>query len=376
MLNSLKFPPNKNISLVFLISLWAIIQAFAYFHFDMRTSVDSDLYIGIAENLLQGKLPEGRETYYFSYGFLVAIPMFFGLSYEFVLMIHFTLALASLVCLYKLASEISGSIQVGFIAGLLFVLWFKFQQWNLIVYTDASFAHLTMISVFCLHKANSKLHYFLAIAMIIFTAFLRPTGMGFLFAIFAYFGFSSFEAIFKNKFFGVSISVLAFCIFLVLLNFAMSHYINWFIESYAKAEIIYPNESLFVQKPENLTFPNENHIPLIRLITFFLYNPVYMFKITALKMALFIGHIKPYYSISHNIFIVGFLYPIYFFAVRGFSRFPNKKLKFFILAFVFFQILTVSFTSENWDGRFLLSLLPWIFLLAGFGVYRNKNVIT
>jgi hypothetical protein len=366
---------HKQLPLAFLILLWIIIQTITYFHFEMRASVDSDLYIGIARNLLNGEFPSGRELYYSTYGFLIAIPLAFGLSYEFVLILHFAFALSALICLYKLTYSITQNTKQAFVASLLYVLWFKFQQWNLIVYTDASFAHLVVISIYFLHQANSKTDLGFALLLVLFTAFIRPTGMGFLFAILAYFSFDSFRNVFKYRLKAIAISVVGFSIFLALLNIAMSHYIDWFIESYAKAEIIYPNESLFIAKPSSLVLPKKNTLPIVRLILFFIQNPIYMLKITALKMALFIGHIKPYYSTAHNIFIASFLYPVYFFAIRGFFRFPNGKLKAFIITFLFFQILTVSFTSENWDGRFLLPLLPWIFLLASFGVGRNYNLV-
>lgn len=367
-----KIPIHQKTPLYFLILLWAIIQTIAYFHFEMRTSVDSDLYIGIAKNLLSGELPAGREILYSSYGFLVAIPLAFGLIPEFVMILHFVFAVSALICLYNLIFSITKNVQKAFMASLLYVLWFKFQQWNLIVYTDASFAHLAVISMYFLHQAKSRLGLVFALLPVLFTAFIRPTGIGFLFAILAYFSFDWFQHIFKNRRKAVGISIIGLSLFLIFLNFAMSHYIGWFIESYAKAEIIYPNESLFVEKPTNLVFPESNQPSIIRLLLFFVQNPIYMFKITALKMALFIGHIKPYYSTAHNIFIAIFLYPTYIFAFKGISRFPKGKLKVFIVTFLLFQILTVSLTSENWDGRFLLPLLPWIFLSASFGVGRGN----
>jgi hypothetical protein len=365
---------NQNTPLFFLILLWVIIQTVSYFHFEMRTSVDSDLYIGIANNFLNGVLPKDREILYSAYGFLVSIPLFFGLQPVFVLIFHFVFAIIAVICLYKFSNSITQNPTKAFIASLFYVLWFKFQQWNLIVYTDASFAHLVIISLYFLHQAKSKISLGFVILLVLFTAFIRPTGIGFLFAIFAYFSFDSLQNILKNKWQAIAFFLVGLSGFLVLLNFAMSHYIDWFIASYAKAEIIYPNESLFVKEPTKLVLPNENTLPIIKLILFFIQNPIYMFKITSLKTALFIGHIKPYYSTAHNIFIASFLYPIYYLAIRGSLRFPHSKLKAFIITFLAFQILTISFTSENWDGRFLLPLLPWIFLLASFGVGKIQKL--
>ena len=56
-----------------LILTWAILQIIAAQYFEMRTSVDSDLYIENAINLTQGEIPYGREFFYSSYSLLIAI---------------------------------------------------------------------------------------------------------------------------------------------------------------------------------------------------------------------------------------------------------------------------------------------------------------
>ncbi len=93
-----------------------------------------------------------------------------------------------------------------------------------------------------------------------------------------------------------------------------------------------------------------------------------------LKGLLFIGNVKPYYSWLHNAHIAVFLYPVYTAAAYGFWHLEKVKLKLVTGSFIAFQFLTVCFTSVNWDGRFLLPVLPLVFNLAGHGafIYWNK----
>jgi hypothetical protein len=93
-----------------------------------------------------------------------------------------------------------------------------------------------------------------------------------------------------------------------------------------------------------------------------------MFKITTVKALLFLAHVKPYYSFLHNAFIVCFLLPVYFFAIRGVRHILENKMRVLLFVFIGFQVVTVSLTSENWDGRFLLPVLPWVFIVSALGI--------
>jgi hypothetical protein len=101
-------------------------------------------------------------------------------------------------------------------------------------------------------------------------------------------------------------------------------------------------------------------------------QPIYFAKLTLLKGLLFVGHIKPYYSGLHNLFIACYLYPCYALAIKGFWMLRKRPVVQAMFVFILFQIITVSLTSENWDGRFLLPVLPLVFVFATAGV---KDVV-
>ena len=73
-----------------------------------------------------------------------------GIDPENIIFLTIVIQVFALVSLYHMASRISSKSYAGFIAGLIYILWYEFQQWNLIVYTDAMFAHLVVI---CLYLA-------------------------------------------------------------------------------------------------------------------------------------------------------------------------------------------------------------------------------
>ncbi len=358
---------NEKTSIAILFLLWISLQIIVYFHFGVMTSVDSEYYINTASSLTQGQLPQNREVFYLTYSSLIALLSLMGLEATWIVMLQITISGIALYSIYRITQIVSKNNLTPFVASLLYILWFKFQQWNLIVYTDALFTNAVIISVYLLMIAKSKRSYLIVTSIIIFTIFIRPTGIGFLIAILSYL---LFDLVFNknNILFKILGLILLTGISFLILNEILRDFIASFLQSYSSAEIIYPKIPFGIDKPDSLDIPNDQYQPLVQLLLFMVRNPYYMIKISLLKAILLLGHIKPYYSLFHNIVIGCFLYPVYFFAIKGISFVSKDKLSVFILVFLGFQIITVSITSENWDGRFLFPLLPWIFILSSFGI--------
>ncbi len=359
---------QKHIITFLLIVLWAIVQFIASKHFDMRISVDSDLYISGAEKIADGTWPTGREFLYSSYMLILAVLHISNLDPQGVIYLHFLVAIVAIICTYELAKQITGNNVLALAAPLLYILWFKFAQWNLIVYTDALFSHMVIISIYALMNSGSRVQKFLTYILIIFTCFLRPTGIGLLLALVVYLIYNQMKEWSIKPPMNFLILLMFIIAFAIVLNWVLISFIDSFIESYKMAEIIYPGIRLFVEEPTMLVLPDSQDPPLIKLFKFIASNPIYFVKITALKGLFYIAHIKPYYSLLHNIFIAAFLYPVYFFAINGYRSMKWGGLKLVISIFLVFQFLAISLTSENWDGRFLLPILPLVFVLSSLGI--------
>jgi hypothetical protein len=363
-----KVAHDESLGLVTVLSVWAIIQLTAYLVFGIHSPVDTALYLANADLLLDGVLPRGQEFFYLSYVSLLALLKLCAVDPGKIVIFQIIISGAAVYSIYKITEAISLNNMVAFTASLLFVFWFKFQQWNLILYTDALFASLVVIVIYLVYTARSKLQFVLLIPAIAFVVLLRPTGIVFLIALISYFAFKILNFRKMNLAVRAFSLVSIFVVSMVLLNLYLADFVDSFLESYQRAEIIYPNITLGVERPMNLVLPSEQALPLVKLFTFILSNPLYMIKILLFKIVVFLGHLKPYYSVLHNLVIVSFLFPIYFFAIKGYNKMPKDGLRVFILTLISLQVLMVGLTSENWDGRFILTILPWIFVMAAFGI--------
>jgi hypothetical protein len=353
---------------------WMVIQAFAFFKFGISTPIDTGLYLENANGILTGDWPSGREFFYTSYSSLLAVLLLFNVKIEAIIIFQIVIGAMAVFAVYKITQIITHGNFIAFLAAILYAGWFEFQEWNLIVYTDALFANGVVIALYLFMIARNPWHQVLVFLLIIFVALLRPPGVGFVVAL-------GCSLIFGSRIFTRGSHLLkAVFITAVLLvgsivvNVVLAEFVDSFIDSYSKAEIIYPDISLGMAPPDRLVIPDEKQMPIVRLTLFAVSNPVYFLKISALKAALFLGHTKPYYSLLHNLYIGLYLGVAYFFAVWGMRQFPDRRLGIFMLLFTGFQVATVALTSENWDGRFLLPVLPWVFIVAAVGVsgFRQK----
>jgi hypothetical protein len=361
---------SNRILFAFLFLLWLLIQAILFIKFGARTSVDSELYLADAMNLLNGQLPEGRSIWYISYSAFLAFIFFCGGDNTVVVFVQIFLSGVATCCLYQIAMEMYSKRNVAILAVLFYLLWIKIHEWNTFLYTESLFTNCSIISFAVLMKSKNVWHYLVASLLLLFTFFIRPTGFALVIGLVCY-GVFSFKGEYLKR--AISLGFIAAMGVLVLLVGMLENFT--LIESYAKAEIIYPNITLGMEVPSDIYIPNIGHSTLVRVFLFAFYNPVYLLKLFLLKLFLFLGNVKPYFSVFHNTVIVLILYPLYFFAVKGFLKFPaHRKEKYFVAGFVIVQAMTVALTSENWDGRFLVPLLPFVFLLASNGVattFRN-----
>jgi hypothetical protein len=217
-------------------------------------------------------------------------------------------------------------------------------------------------------KSKYAWQYGFAFVLTLFTFFVRPTGFAFLIGLIAYLVFLIKSKIDKRLFVSTFVVVTAATFLLACYMLEGAD----LIDSYARGEVIYPNISVGLEIPADLVIPTKDAPVFARLFTFAFDNPVYFAKLSFYKLILFIGNVKPYFSPIHNAIIVLILYPIYIFAIIGYFRFGKTQFeKYFIVGYVASLALTVSLTSENWDGRFLMPVLPFIFLLASHGIITS-----
>lgn len=353
--------------IAFIFIFWVSVQLFLLSR-GVKTGVDSEVYISNARSILAGDTITGIDFWHIGYSYFLASIFWIGGNLLTVILSQIILSGLALIALFSLAYKLSGDKRVAVIASLLFVGWFKIHEWNTFIYSESLFTSCVLISLAILNRCTKPWHYLVCLPLFCFTFLIRPTGVGLLAGLVAYVLYELDARLeFSKKWFYIGATGVV-VLFAYVLQLELTDYVNSILESYSKAEIIYPNIKLWITVPDDLWLPAESTAPYMKLLSFAWHNPLYFVKLFSLKFLLFFANLKPYFSWLHNLFIILILFPSYYFAVHGFKQLRSCGERYFMLVFIFFQALTVACTSENWDGRFLIPVLPMIFVLAGIGL--------
>ena len=106
------------------------------------------------------------------------------------------------------------------------------------------------------------------------------------------------------------------------------------------------------------------------------FNLKYWIILFCAKVFFFLLHIRPYWSLEHNIFNLVILIPMYYYSFRYLiSNSISKEIRVFSIFFFLTHILSIGITTVDWDGRFLMPLLPMIFILGSSEIWKDLTKI-
>jgi len=109
-------------------------------------------------------------------------------------------------------------------------------------------------------------------------------------------------------------------------------------------------------------------------------HPWESIHLATLRVLAALAHVRPYYTMRHNLAVLSLLVPIYLLAVLGLAGARCEPLTVLLAGVVAVHLLVIAITDSDWDGRSLLVALPLIGLLAARGLvmlrWRCKVVLT
>lgn len=359
---------------------WAIINFTLYQMIGVRVVNDSTRYIDYANEILtRGIFLQDHNRWYISYALYLAALQWLGLGIYSAIGGQVIFSVIAVLCLYETGLLFNGR-KAGLYTAFAFLLWITLSQWNFYVLCESLSISLTAISFYLVVRVyKDRQSIWLAIPLLLITFFIKPTGIwisltGGTLLLYKY--AHALNPIIK-KWILVSVGVASLC----LVNKMLGTY--RLIETYSLGEIVYdattvtwlPSKNgITIMPPTNLSIPSKEDLPLIQLVEFIFLNPIFFGKLFLGKLFLYLLHIKPYYSKFHNVWIVCTLYPSYVFAVRGIIKLKDSPMVIFISSYIGLHLLTVALTTEDWDGRFLMPILPIIFAMSGIAVADHWKV--
>lgn len=363
--------PKKEHKLILgLAVLWFILQALWFWQHGVRFMGDSEGYILYANNIANKfYFADNYQLKYLGYPLFMAAILKLGLGLEGIIVVQIILSGLAAAALYRTTSLLAGNNLAPFMATALFVCWYDLQMFNAFILTESLYFSMFIFAFYFLVKAEKFSTRLFILPLLLYIATIRPNGF---IAIVAYLGYLFFFAlsVLTNKTHKIllllSITVLPIAILLVVDQFLLTSFT--IVETYKKGQLIFLYDDMIVQSEKPVVMPPADASPLMKLVLFIQHNTAYFFKMAVMRFLLFWGNVKPYFSLTHNLIIASVFYPLYIFTAKVLlSNRISLPLRMYVFLLFGQQAFITTMTSEDWNGRFLMSVIAFVFILGSIG---------
>jgi hypothetical protein len=366
------------------------INTLLYQKLGIKIANDSPRYLEYSNLIITKNIfYKAHDFWYLSYVLFISIVKLFTENYLYIILLQIVLSWLSIVAIYKSSILLFKENTIAFATSIAYLSFVEISSWNFYVLTESFYCSIMCIAIYLVIRAyinpNNKNIILCSIACLV-TFFTKPTGISIGIAIGALLIYQHNNTILNApKPLLISSIIVLIGISYLLINSMLQSFI--LIENYLLGEIVYgittlpgfPSMDTLTIEVDmaSIIVPDKSHSPIVRSFLFFIQNPIFYTKLASLKLFWFLAHCKPYFSLIHNVYIVILLYPIYlFFGISLSENTVDKPIKLFSSSIIIVNCLIVSLTSEDWDGRFLMPILPALFLLGTgqFVLFVRKRI--
>jgi 4-amino-4-deoxy-L-arabinose transferase-like glycosyltransferase len=347
---------------VLLVSVFLVLNLALVARYGVLLGADSPGYIALADNLVQGRPLEGPAVWNLGYIAVVALCQQTAGGLGAIVGIQLTFAGLAAVAQYHLGRKLCGSV-AGLVAAGLLVTNPDIVRWHAYILTDSLYTSLVILSTWSIYRASErKGHWYLiATIVVLATALVRPNGW-ILFPVAAVFWTARAMPPGRPRWLAASAAVLLAVIAVIaVLNFGARDQARVLEFLIRRGDVIwgYPEGRLLMPAD-----PESAERSWLTLWNYVLRHPLETVHLAISRVATELIRARPFYPALINGILLAYLLPLYIFALLGFSRLRNKPLAHLLAAVVSGHLLIVGVTFADWSGRFLVYILPLVFVFS------------
>lgn len=361
-----------------LLVCWLIVQFFLFEWHHIKVMNDSHRYLEYAQDIVYNGISwQPHNRWYLGYVLFLSGFVKLGLSLFWVVATQVLLSLGAIIMLSVSVAKAYGK-NAGCIVAFLIIAWFKISEWNYYLLTESLYVSGVMVMVSLLISFRQK-RVLLYIIFGVFFFLLRPTSV-------LFFGSIVITCLWLLKSKGYKKEVLL----VISLGLIGGYFVlNKMLESFIIVEAMERREAIFAyctnpnfpmwdwvvfDVEKKLDYPSEERSQIIKMFLFVVYNPIFFLKLSLAKLLYFYGNVKPYFSWQHNVLIVMFLWSAYGFMIKGY-RSLKKVHQIFLLSYLLLNGIMIVLCSADWDGRFLIPVLPVVFIGTSVGLVNQFSFL-
>ncbi|HTF21066.1 MAG TPA: glycosyltransferase family 39 protein [Chryseolinea sp.] len=366
----------------FLFIVFALVNGILFSRLGIKMVNDSPRYLEYAQNLLSGFYVDQHNFWYLGYVVYIAFVKTLQGDIAAIIVGQYVLSFLAVIALYQTALLLWNNQQMAFLAALFFLVFFEISSWNAYVLAESVYISTTCFALYSLtnfYRTRTLISGLIAVLVAGFTMTVKPTGIALIGATLSVVLLSVIASTGSLQLRYATVGA-AIILFLIFVNRALNTF--GVMDAYLSGEVIYditttnyPDVGFMrIVPPENIYSPPEHYPQLIKISFFVVANPIYSAKLFFTKVFYLLAHVRPYWSTMHNLFSLVILLPLYCFFGRALTM-PtvNKDVRTFAGIYLALHVLSIGLTTEDWDGRFLMPVLPVVFLLAAAGAMSRKN---
>ena len=358
---------------IFLYIIWAAVQLCVFLNFDILTELEAGKYIRQASHLIEhGSFTDSGYIFYGLEILLIAAFKAVHANIECAVIIQLIVNALAVQYLWKIIRDLT-DFNTASISTVLFVVFIPIQQFNFQLQTESLFISLIIFHTYfainsCKGNKNSIWGMLIIQTLLIFS---RPTGIIWIIPTTITLYHITRNSVYRKS--ALLLSTGLIILSLLSIEFVVSKISQFnLITPWENGNIICGGASVDVQSLEiNKSEPRSISTPL----TIVKDNVKLFLKIAFWKTISFFGYFRPYYSWSHNAYLILFTLPVYLFTII--SLITTKRQNQYFLSIPMSGILTtyimVLLTCDDWHNRFSLSIFSLFLIICAKGIYHIIN---
>ncbi len=359
---------GRVIAWILLITGFVLVNGLIFSFQGIRRGGDSIRYESGGQNILKGEPFEGKQLSYIGYISLVALSHWLGVGVGGVVAVQIVLSGMAALALFDLGRNLYGS-RAGFLATALFVFNPVIAQWNIYILTDSLYISAVIITTWLIFKSGiRKGIWFLAAALgILITISVRPNGWVFLPLAGLYWA----AVVISRK-------VLRWLVIIITIAIPIAAYVmtpelkSGFAggdpyQMLIRGEVVWGYEGWRQSMPPAGETDDTGGVAIMQYV---FQHPLASLRLAAYRLGASLIYLRPYHSLLRNLLAFVIIVPQYLLAAICFFRCRRDVGVLFLGSVIIAHLFIVTLSFADWDGRFLLYVLPLIGVISACGVER------
>ncbi|UAY53514.1 hypothetical protein [Ferruginibacter albus] len=349
----------------FLFGCWLLITVLHLYLYGIGTTLEAEKYIGEANRLINRQgFTEVRYVFYSLTIFIIWLSLTIKIGLSGAVVIQALYNLFALFFFFKSLRQIFNSEVYPFAITLLLIVFSPYSSWTVYLYTESVFYSSCLLLLAALinyiFSKNAKTFFFLLISMLL-VILARPLGILFLAPVWL---FLFVDVKRKTKFILIPIAIAGCVLFVYISNIVFSTTNDANSTLAAQTDCIICG--IRSPSPHAIKITSDGS-QVYQLYYYIINNFEHFLQLGTIRLKYFFLMTRSYYSNLHNLFLLAFMIPLYFFTIISWFILKGRTYRpiyIFQLSSIFIFAVAVMLQCDDFHNRFILALFPFFLTIT------------